>query len=415
MRCSRLSRCYLYAGLVGLLLGLPQSTQAQEEGDYVLRTYEVGDLILNISDRPYGESTPRDRIGVQGGGAGGFGGGGQFGDGGGGGVFSVPEVATKQPLFLAQVGIGGGVAQGGAPAIYNMLVNLQSVIVATVEPDSWSGNGGPGSMEPFGTALVVWQTEPVHQRIKQLLEALRAGSGDRRTVKVDARWLLLNSDDLAQLTPEDDNGKTQVDREALARFTRRPTSIRGLTHCFSGQLVYVVSGTKRNVISGYIPVVGSVESPCTNRQLVAQKRNAIFRFASDGYAPNTGDLRVGYQPIVHTTNLGALLEIRPTLVPGTETVVVDLSATITVPGKQSNSQVGDAAPSLGPPLVDRNAIETQQLATTLRVPLKEPVVVGGLTYQPASILMGQQNSTIAGEPVAVSTESPQLYLILQIQ
>ena len=37
--------------------------------------------------------------------------------------------------------------------------------------------------------------------------------------------------------------------------------MRGMTHCFSGQLVYLISGTRRNIVSSYIPVVGSVEQP----------------------------------------------------------------------------------------------------------------------------------------------------------
>ncbi|MGI9457659.1 MAG: hypothetical protein ACR2NU_13930 [Aeoliella sp.] len=422
MLCSRPMKSYLYTGLVGLLLGLPLSAQAQQEAEYVLRTYEVGDLTLNVSDRPYGESAATIRQGIQAVGGGGFGGGGGgFGGGGGlggGGQFSVPEVANRQPLYLAQFGGGGGggrMAQVGAPAPTNTIDNLWEVIVATVDPESWSENGGNGTLQAFGTAMVVWQTEPVHQRIEQLLQALRAGTGDRRTVKVDARWLLLNSDDLAQLTAVDEHGIDRIDRQVLDQLTRRPTSIRGLTNCFSGQLVYVVSGTQRNVVEGYIPVVGSVDSPQPNEQFVAQNRPATFRFAADTQTVQAHAAGVGYQPIVQKKNFGALLEIRPTLVPGSKSAVVDLTATITVPAGNPLINEGNPIPSQTLPVVDRIAIETQQLATTLRLPLAKPVVVGGLTFKPASVPMDHRGAPAAGGAAAALAESPQLYLILQIQ
>ena len=381
MRFSRPMNRYLFASLVGLLLALPLSAQAQEkEEEYVLRTYEVGDLTMTIADHPYGEAASQPRRGFQGGG---FAGGRGFGGGGFEGFRS------------------GGMRQDGAGVSSNSMANLYDVIVSTAQPDSWTkGGGGIEKIRPFGTALVVWQTEPVHQKIEQLLTALRAGPGNRPTLKVDARWLLLNSDDLAQLTPAVDNGR--VDRRVLAQFTRRSASIRGLTSCFSGQLVYVVSGTQRNIVSGYIPVVGSVENPLADEQFVAERSKSAFRFAADSKLSPFHESGVGYQPIVQTVNLGALLEIRPTLVPGNKTAVVDLTATITtVSGQQGNFERLAA-----PPAITGIAIEKQQLATTLRLPLAEPVIVGGLTYRPvpAPDLDGEQ----------ASGENPQLYLILQI-
>ncbi len=355
MRFSRpISGC-LFASFVAILLALPLIAQAQQEEEYVLGTYEVGDLTMNIIDHPYGKAASQTRRGFQGGGR--------------GGQFSVPEVASHQPLYLAQFG------RRADAGMQHSMDDLIGAIFATVEPDSWTTNGGGGELRAFGTALVVWQTEPVHQKIRQLLTTLR--NGNRPTLKVDARWLLLNSDDLAQLAPADNNGTTRVDPQVLDQFTRRPTSIRGLTQCFSGQLVYVVSGTQRNVVSGYIPVVGG------------------------------GD--VGYQPIVQKVNFGTLLEIRPMLTPGGLTAVVDLTATLTFRGEQPNLP-GNFAPLAVPPAIDRIAIETQQLATTLRLPTAVPVIVGGLTYKPASALMEQP----AMEQAAQS-ESPQLYLILQVQ
>ena len=73
--------------------------------------------------------------------------------------------------------------------------------------------------------------------------------------------------------------------------------------------------------------------------------------------------------------------------------------------------------ALDAPKVDRVAIDTQELATTLNIPLGQPVLVGGLTYV--------TSSTLGHEPVAEvphhhrrtrhDQETPQLYLILELR
>src|SRR5690606_28846442 len=115
----------------------------------------------------------------------------------------------------------------------------------------------------------------------------------------------------------------------LAEFTRRPTSIRAVTSCFSGQLVYVVSGTKRNVVSVYIPVVGILEDGDAAARLAGLPGRARFRLVSDSGQTFERSKSVGYQPIVEKQNIGALLEIRPTLLQGSKEAIVDLKATVT--------------------------------------------------------------------------------------
>ena len=52
---------------------------------------------------------------------------------------------------------------------------LIDVITTTVEPETWSDVGGPGSIREFekSASLVVSQTRPVHRQIEQLLATLR--------------------------------------------------------------------------------------------------------------------------------------------------------------------------------------------------------------------------------------------------
>jgi hypothetical protein len=155
------------------------------------------------------------------------------------------------------------------------------VLTNTVDASTWVENGGEGRVEPLGTALVVWQTRAVHDRIMQLLDGLREGTADRKTVTIDARWLMLTSDDLDSLVLPEQKGVPEVDRKRLAEFTRRAGSLRGITNCFSSQLVYLVSGTMRNIVSGYIPVVGSVEAPGNEAQLVGGRGESVIRLVAD--------------------------------------------------------------------------------------------------------------------------------------
>ncbi len=436
---SRFILCTYCAVLAAIALSLPREAAAQpEEEEYTIVVYQLGDLLLNVRDYPYsdGNRSSRGYImgGMGGGGMGGRGGGGMGGRGGGmmgGGMFSVRDNPNPDGnrSSLTQVPAGRGGGMGGMGASQSGLgyssgsaqITMDGIVEAlrtVVDADSWDDVGGPGSTHPLGTSLLVYQTAAVHLQIEGIFKQLRKGLSKRRTVTIDARWLVLNSDELEELITAGEGG-SQVNREVLATFTRRPSSIRGLTKCFNGQLVYLISGTRQNVVSSYIPVVGSLDRPEEKGSHHASLKNgARFIFASDGSAIGFGRGRaVGYQPVIQVPNFGTLLEIRPTLVSDDEGAIVDLKSTLTVLGEpqgrlleRSTSQSGRLAP-----MVDRVAIETQELATTLSVPLGRPVLVGGLTYVPSSVWASGENAPAgANQPKKTSTENPQLYLLLEV-
>jgi hypothetical protein len=297
------------------------------------------------------------------------------------------------------------------------MADLVRVVTSTVARDTWSVNGGEGEIEPLGTALLICQTAAVHDQIGDLLRQLGKVAADHRTVTIDARWLMLTSDELESMMVPDQKGVPQVDREQLARLTRRPGSIRGVTSCLSSQLVYVVSGTMRNVVSGWIPVVGSIESPDRDVQVAGEVGGARIHFVSE-IGPATGRGRsVGYQPIVQTMNFGALLEIRPTLTPGNSEApaIVDLKSTVTIEGAGGVDAETKAGADELAPAVDRVAIETLEFATTLRMPLKKPVLVGGLTYMPSSRGGGKGNDAEGIDVERAPAERPQMYLVLEVR
>jgi hypothetical protein len=366
--------------------------------EYLLRTYDVSDLMLNVPDYPYrsGAAAP----GMGGGGGFGGGGGGGLSGGGGGGFFSVAD---------------GEARSSGTPPID--MDTLIDAIVNTVAPNSWAENGGgDADLRPVGDALVISQTRAAHDQIAELLGQLRDVLGDRKTVTVDARWLLLNSNDLDQLMPTGDSNVPKISRQVLANLTRRSTNLRGFTNCFSGQLVYVISGTRRNFVSGYIPVVGSLEDRKTDVRFAGLRGGAQFKFVSENSAvdgQNESGPRVGYQPIVEKPTFGALLEIRPTVMRDGARAIVDLRSSLTVPGGRTEEFLPQDAAAAAPPVVDRFAMDTQEFATTLRVPLGEPVLVGGLTYVPAAIGSAPESASTASPDAA--SENPQFYLVLELR
>ncbi len=66
--------------------------------------------------------------------------------------------------------------------------------------------------------------------------------------------------------------------------------------------------------------------------------------------------------------------------------------------------------------MDRIGIETQQLATTLEMPLGKPVLVGGLTYVPQALKSaGGRDENAAEGAVDAETERAQLYLVLEVR
>ena len=374
---------------------------------YAIGTYEVGDLVVNVPEyflnsNSAGSQSVGPRGGMGGGGMGGGGFGGGAMGGGGGGMFNVGDQMAG--------------ASGPAPL---SIAALSDAIMMTIEPQSWVGQSpdGEGRIAPLGTALVIRQTQSAHQQINNLLEMLRQGSAKRRTVSIDCRWLMLDSDDLDRLVTVDDQGVAKVNREVLADFTRRPSSLRGKTNCFSGQSVYLISGTLRSSVSSYIPVVGSVESPAKPQiMFAAQRSDAPVHFTQMGGGGGgfASGRSVGYQPVITTNNFGVQIELRPTLLHGGDNVVVDLKSTITFPGSPSPGPVDPMAMpgSELAPQVDRVAIQTQELATTLNMPLGEPVLVGGMTYMEPAEASPEELVTPEGPQPG---ENQQLYLIMELR
>jgi hypothetical protein len=292
--------------------------------------------------------------------------GGSAGQGAGGGMFQV-------------MGFCGGTGRAAPPpwaaTDFDSLIDL---ITSTIALDTWDEVGGPGSIQPFGTSLVISQTLDVHRRIEALLVELRARQRGVPTVVIDARWLLLDSEGLDQVLAGGPRGAGSLvaDAKMLDHLSRTVPGARGRIACLSGTLVHLVAGDRRSQITSAVPVVGS---------------------------------GVGYQPVISIPNVGVLLQVRPVVDRGGKTAVLGLTSTVTRWGDQpppvpiggesppaqikdpinetETSQVPAGAASA---TVDRPCIAAQEVASSLRVPLERPVLVGGLTLDPTEKTAGGQ-------------------------
>ena len=270
--------------------------------------------------------------------------------------------------------------------------SLMDMITSTIDPQSWDGVGGPGSIREFDSLVVISQTYENHAQVEAMLKGIRAKKRAVPTLVVDARWMLLDSDLLGQLLPGDgaDAGpaaRIAVDPEKLDKLARKVPGFRGRIACVSGQHVHLAAGDRRTVAVSAIPVVGS---------------------------------GIGYQPVITIPNVGVLLEVRPLIVPGTKTVRLCVQSTVTqwrkpdpplqigghFPPSEATEPSGETIQQPGGTAsisVDRANMPTQQFAATMHVPLGKPVLLGGLTLSPTEEADGGD----------ASKERAQLYLIVR--
>jgi hypothetical protein len=240
------------------------------------------------------------------------------------------------------------------------LVNL---IVETIDPASWGDAGG--KISNLGTTLVVRQTGDNQTRIQQLLDELRRSTGPAHIVTVRTTWVVSSPREL----PEP---RTEV---SLDWINKQKTYCESQLTCFSGQTVHITTGKNRQFISDLTPVVANGA--------------------------------VAYDPTITNLLSGVELQITPQVVPGNDLVLLDLQTTVNevLPSEQpitvTATSRGEGANGMNQVTgnIDRVSVLSQEFKTTARVPLKKPVIVGGMTLEPAG---------------ADQQGGKQLYLVVQI-
>ena len=335
-------------------------------------------------------------------------------------------------------GMGGGMSSGpfgprnrpsprgprDSSQASNLSIDMEDLIdtiTSTVKPTTWDNVGGPGSISAMGGMLVISQTQEIHQEIETFLENFRASNPGLKVVSIRATWLLLNLKQVNQLATS--NGKGGIDRKALEELAGKAKGYIGAISCLNGQTVHIVSGRSHSAVVGAIPVVGDAgwdakgvgfEPLRTVRNSRDSEQWTVNAQVTESAGSNSRG--VGYQPIMNSPLSGAVLQITPQLIPNTQSVLLDLSSSVTRPeispepihflgsdtlnGNKNGEEKSPARGGQSGMNLDRVNTVVGQLATTLIVPLGEPMLVGGLSREP-----------LAEEQEAAST--PQLYLFIE--
>jgi hypothetical protein len=406
--------------------------QNKPDEQLVTKVYPVADLVFSPPNYPF-EGVDLGMLGITkksqpipsggGFGGGGFGGGGFGGSGLGGGGFAVPpEGQPSGKQSRAAAGAGGGMGGGmpearslpplsGTPSIDGLIDVIQSVI----HPETWSARGGQGMIEQFGGRLIVTQTQEVHNAIRDLLNALRnTQGGAQSTVTIRAWWLRLDNAQYQKLTSGmPPASPPAVDRKQFDQLASEKGVDSGQVTCFDGQTVHIISGRFRSAITSVIPVVGQVEPPSDSShdqtalaridsREIDRGAGTVFCAQSDP-KPSAGldgiilaaadetqtlpggrtipaDGVVGYQPQTTIQHAGAMLEVTPTRLPERRAIILDLRSVMNRWDAQPEKPIEfrNSMP------LDRTNVVSQQLSTTVKVPVRTPVLVGGLSLQPGA-------------------------------
>lgn len=259
----------------------------------------------------------------------------------------------------------GMVPSPDKPAAPDMRTDLMTLIREAVDPESWRENGGAyGSIRIVRDAMIVTQTSENHQAVGNILSQL--GETQQRAVRVRATWVTIGPDteSFIHRDAEKKEGRPQdksavfpaVDLQGLAKASLDSVRYDGEIVCLNGQTVHIEAGTGKSVVTALSPVVGQSS--------------------------------VGYDARVQYVRSGATLQVTPTIDPSGD-VVLDLRSSVVELDPSTGTAMIDLAkvtPTTqgvltggGTSIMEKLGAASQSFATTVRLPVGRPVLVGGMT------------------------------------
>ena len=274
--------------------------------------------------------------------------------------------------------------------VHERLDSLTQLITETVSPDTWRDAGGSvGSVRSLAGQLIITQTTQNHEQIVQLLTTLRGTRG--KMIRVRANWLLMSSAQAEKLFDIAGKGReaalVPVDPAALRGLPQDVVQYQAQTVGFNTQTVHVISGPARTIVSDVDAQVGT------------------------GVA--------AFDPVMELVRSGLVLEVTPLVAADNRYATLDLftafvdtardgrpapARAFAGPQPAQTGEVikgaaqGEGGGILAEGVVDRLSTTMQEIRTTVQVPLGQPVLIGGMTLDPA----------LNGQP------SPQLYLVVEV-
>jgi hypothetical protein len=332
---------------------------------------EGGELDRDTSEVFSGDGPSASAAGPNGGGMGGG-----MGFGGGGGLFDVPESIDKslakekgtQNQFSSKRGSGAGASAGPRTSMDGLI----EVVTSTISQDSWDTVGGPASIASIGTSLLISADAETHDKISSLFDLFRKRWGSLRTVSVRAHWLWLSEAAVSDALAADQKAagekapygvisdETWKKLLTAAGEAKKRTPYHAMVTCHNGQTVFTRAGGERLIITGVTPIAGK-----------SDKEQAL------------------YQPVVRSIQEGATLQVTPIVTRNAKFVVLDLHSRVNQFGEtpkpapaKERGLFGGSGTTIEQIVaaIDRPAVQTQRLATTLRVPVGKPSLIGGMTF-----------------------------------
>lgn len=352
-----------------------RSAQAREVG-LVLRLYDISDL---FAIAPNYHAKRLDDFGVGGqplftissatGTASGFGslGGGM---GGGGGMFAVAPTPVRAlpnvgPNISAQFAPPGTAATANTSDSRTSIDDLIAAIMVSIAPTAWTEVGGNSSIKHLGNALLISAEPDTHEQIESLLAQFRQRWKSLRTVTLAAWWLSLTDEQLAQLLPDHKGSRSQYGAVDDAAWQKRPAgaaAYRSTLTCYNGQTVYTLCGGESLAIT-------DVEATVLNPQAAKDAQQALFR------------------PKVTILQDGAALQVTPLVTSSGKYVVLDVHSRVARIHSKADAKPTDEKAAKAPAditamvnAIDRPVVNVQLLSTTLRVPVDEVVLIGGMNF-----------------------------------
>jgi hypothetical protein len=306
---------------------------------------------------------------------------------GGGGLFSVPSnlderPATIRPPQSTVLHQGSGASGAPATSVRTSMGSLIETITSTIDPDGWADTGGPSTISPVGSSLLISTTSETHAKLTALIDLFRQRWGSLRTINLDAHWLWLSPQQVADAMGQPAAGPnalgdgasqlltTSVSPEAWKKLLAvaadekvSPRGFHAMVTCYNGQTVTAQAGSQRLAVIGLNAVTTSGEHA-----------------------------KVAFAPVLRNIHEGATLQITPLATRHVKYVVLDVHSRVNLlpaasrPEPEPGAKVqADGKPLADDPRVlvaalDRGALQTQRLETTLRVPVGQPTLIGGMTF-----------------------------------
>jgi type II secretory pathway component GspD/PulD (secretin) len=320
-----------------------------------LRVYDVRDLLINLEDREPDLTTQSGRV-----------------------------AETEEQ----RTAVGGDT--------FDRVKEIINLITSTIEPASWSANGGKGMIaarEGMLGDIVVTHKLGVHKGVEGLLAALRS-SADLQVV-IEARFIRVSDNFLEayghNINSADFRGQDDSERGGIFSDTGQTFIDTGSTTALGAtsglNLTYQIFGG--SFIEGFLKAVQESDEAETvtapKITLSNTQRGSIKVVTTESYISSYTIVSQTPQPVMSEIDEGTTFNVRPVVSADRKYVSLEVHPVITdVTLVSTNFVTGGAAASGGGTtasntnVIQRPQTTKQELSVTVSVPDKGILMIGGL-------------------------------------